>query len=139
MLKTYVIPYKELSDGHATGGSLVHLLYADGDQAAKSMEGFMSKEPKTKEQFLNRMLMSDFSGDIRDLAADRNITLKRTSANKLELTFQASGQKFELVVRKPRSPEQIAKMLAKKLAKAGAGKSGRGSRKAPAQQPQQQH
>lgn len=137
MLKTYISSYKELSAVAGTGSMQPHFLYADGDQAAKSMEGFMSKEPKTKEQFLNRMLSIDFTGDIRDLAADRNITLKRTSANKLALTFQSSGQTFELVVRKPRSPEQIAKMLAKKLAKAGAGKSGRGSRKAPAQQPQQ--
>lgn len=86
----------------------------------------MSKEPKTKEQFLNRMLSIDFSGDIRDLAADRGVTLKRLSGNKLELRFEQSGQVFELVVRKPRSPEQIANMLAKKLQKtAGAQDGGR--------------
>ena len=94
----------------------------------------MAKEPKTKEQFLNRMLMTDFSGDIRDLATDRNIQLKRTSANKLELTFLSSGQKFELIVRKPRSPEQIAKMNEKRTAKAGGGK--KPGRKTPAQHAQ---
>lgn len=94
----------------------------------------MSKEPKTKEQFLNRMLMSDFSGDIRDLAADRNIQIKRASANVLDLTFLASGQHFQLVIRKPRSPEMIAAMEAKKAAKlagAAAPKPSR-SKKAPA-------
>ena len=88
----------------------------------------MSKEPKTKEQFLNRMLMSDFSGDIRDLAADRNITLRRASANVLDLTFNTTGQHFQLVVRKPRTPEQIAAAEAKREAK------GKG-RRAPAKKP----
>lgn len=90
----------------------------------------MAKEPKTKEQFLNRMLMSDFSGDIRDLAADRNVQIRRVSANVLDLHFLASDQHFQLVVRKPRSEEQIAKMNAKREAKT-AGKGAR-SKKAPA-------
>lgn len=79
----------------------------------------MAKEPKTKAQFVDRMLMSDFSGDLRDLAADRNVAIRRVTDNVLELAFQGSGRKFQLVVRKPRTPEQIAAMNAKREAKAG--------------------
>jgi hypothetical protein len=133
-LKKRIDPYQDFLKSPATKSSHIGFLYADDDRSVKSMEGFMAKEPKTKEQFLNRMLMTDFSGDIRDLATDRNIQLKRTSANKLELTFLSSGQKFELIVRKPRSPEQIAKMNEKRTAKAGGGK--KPGRKTPAQHAQ---
>jgi len=94
-------PYKDFLKVPGTEKMMAGFSYSDGGTSAAAMEAFMSKEPKTKEQFLNRMLMSDFSGDIRDLAADRNIQIKRASANVLDLTFLASGQHFQLVIRKP--------------------------------------
>lgn len=59
------------------------------------------KDPKTKEQLLDRMLSFDFDGDIRHLG-EENATLVRTGANSLLLTFPASGVTFELSVHRPR-------------------------------------
>lgn len=60
-----------------------------------------NKDPKTKEQLLDRMLSFDFDGDIRHLGAE-TATIVRTGANRLELTFPASGVTFELEVHRPR-------------------------------------
>lgn len=71
----------------------------------------MSKrDPRTKEEFLNRLLSYDFSGDIRDLAIDRNLIIKRAGANVLDLHFPASDQHFQLVVRKPRTEEALERL-----------------------------
>lgn len=59
------------------------------------------KDPKTKEQLLDRMLSFDFNGDIRHLG-EETASIVRTGANKLELTFPASGVTFELEVHRPR-------------------------------------
>lgn len=66
------------------------------------------RDPRTKEDFLNRMFSFDFSGDIRQLG-ERTATLERTSANKALVTFPASDTTFELVIRKPRAFAKTAK------------------------------
>lgn len=60
------------------------------------------RDPKTKEELLDRMARIDYSGDLRDLAANRNLMLKRTKKHVLEMIFPTSGSTFLLTVRKPR-------------------------------------
>lgn len=65
------------------------------------------RDPRTKEELLNRMLSYDFTGDIRDLG-EQPASIVRESPNSLLLTFPASGVTFELVVRRPREFSQAA-------------------------------
>lgn len=82
----------------------------------------MAKAPKTKAQFVDRMLMADFSGDIRDLFPNREVKITRLSANVLDIYDINNQRHFNLVIRRPRSEEQINAAQAKREAKA-AGKS----------------
>lgn len=66
-----------------------------------------ARDPRTKEEVLDRMLAYDFNGDVRDIGAE-TARLVRTAANKLLLHFPVSGRTYELTVRLPRK-EQIAK------------------------------
>ena len=61
----------------------------------------MYTDPKTKEQFMDRILSLDFDGDFTELGAYR-AKLRRIAPNKFSLDFPATGQNYELVVRKPR-------------------------------------
>lgn len=61
------------------------------------------RDPKTKEDLLDRMTRIDFSGDLRDLGADHNVQLKRLKRHVLRLVFPTTGQSFDLTVHKPRS------------------------------------
>jgi hypothetical protein len=61
----------------------------------------VKRDPKTKEQLLDRMLSFDFDGDIRHLGED-TASIVRTGANTLLLTFPTSGITFELEVHRPR-------------------------------------
>ena len=61
----------------------------------------MRNDPRTKEQFVDRMLSYDFDGDFTDLGATR-AKLRRISAHKFHVDFPATGQRYEIVVRKPR-------------------------------------
>lgn len=74
------------------------------------MARFEKRDPKTKEDFVNRILSYDFDGDIRHLGQG-DAKLERTGAQSFRLTFQ-SGKTFELVVRIPRdeasSHQQVA-------------------------------
>lgn len=60
-----------------------------------------ARDPRTKEEFLSRLLSYDFQGDIRQVG-EFPASLIRTGPNKLEITFPKSGVTFELVVRRPR-------------------------------------
>lgn len=64
----------------------------------------MTSDPKTKEQFLNRILSYDFDGNFGSLGEGR-ITVSRIAPNKIAIRFPATGQYYELVVRKPRVQE----------------------------------
>ncbi len=81
------------------------------------------KDPTTKYNLLDRIMAQDFSGDIRDLAINRDLKIERSRPNVLKLRFGVSGKEFELSVRKPRGPmteAQLAKRnakLAKKTAR----------------------
>lgn len=57
------------------------------------------RDPRTKEELLNRLLSYDFNGDLRHLG-DGMATIVRTAKHKTLLRF-TNGQEFELVVRKP--------------------------------------
>lgn len=63
----------------------------------------MHTDPKTKEQFVDRILSYDFDGDFTSLGVYR-AQLVRLSPNKFALTFPATGQLYELTVKKPRGP-----------------------------------
>lgn len=64
----------------------------------------MQTDPRTKSDFLNRMMSFDFDGDIRHLGAE-SARLSRIRANAVRLVFPTSGKEFELVVRIPRGPK----------------------------------
>lgn len=65
-----------------------------------------SRDPRTKEELLDRMLSRDFDGDITHIGAEQ-ASLIRTAPNKLLLSFPASGRTYELVARLPRK-ENVA-------------------------------
>jgi hypothetical protein len=60
------------------------------------------RDPRTKEEVLDRMLSYDFDGDVRNVGAEQ-ARLTRTAANKLLLTFPATGITYELEVHRPRA------------------------------------
>lgn len=59
------------------------------------------RDPKTKEQVLDRILSYDFDGDIRHLG-EEPASITRTGPHTLRLTFPASGTTFDVTVRRPR-------------------------------------
>lgn len=59
-------------------------------------------DPRTKEEFLDRLLRYDFDGDIRSIGAEP-ASLVRTGPNSLEISFPKSGKTYELTVHRPRS------------------------------------
>ncbi len=61
-----------------------------------------TRDPRTKEELLDRMLARDFDGDITHLGAEP-ATLERIAANKLLMRFPKSGRTYELVARLPRT------------------------------------
>lgn len=61
----------------------------------------MHTDPKTKEQFVDRILSYDFDGDFTSLG-ENQASIARLAANKFLLHFPATGQRYEIVVRKPR-------------------------------------
>lgn len=61
----------------------------------------IKRDPKTKEDILNRMLSYDFDGDIRHLG-EEPAQITRTGAHTLRLTFPASGRVFDVSVHRPR-------------------------------------
>lgn len=61
----------------------------------------MTRDPKTKEQFLNRIMSYDFDGDFSSLGEGKP-KVSRIAANKVAIDFPMTGQHYELVVRKPR-------------------------------------
>ncbi len=65
------------------------------------------KDPKTKADFIDRMMSREFSGDLKDLAVNNDLKYKRIRPNALALQFGASQQTFELVIRKPRGPKEV--------------------------------
>lgn len=64
-----------------------------------------NRDPRTKEELLDRMLSFDFDGDIRNLGVEPAM-LVRTKANALNLVFPSTGTIFELVIRRPRKLEK---------------------------------
>lgn len=61
-----------------------------------------NRDPRTKQELLDRMMSFDFDGDIRHLGAE-DAQLKRLAPNRVELRFPASDRTFELSVRIPRT------------------------------------
>jgi hypothetical protein len=61
----------------------------------------MKRDPRTKEELLNRMLSFDFDGDIRHLG-EEPATVQRQGPNSLLLKFPATNTVFELSVHRPR-------------------------------------
>lgn len=59
-------------------------------------------DPKTKEDLLDRMMRRDFTGDLADLAEDRNLRMERVRPHIIRLHFGASGKTYDLTVHKPR-------------------------------------
>lgn len=61
----------------------------------------MQQDPKTKEALLDRLLSFDFDGDFSGLG-EIDAQVIRAAHNRILMVFPASGQTYELVVRKPR-------------------------------------
>lgn len=59
------------------------------------------RDPRTKEDFLDRLLRYDFDGDIRNIGAEP-ARVERTAANTLRLTFPDTGTTYEISVHRPR-------------------------------------
>lgn len=68
------------------------------------------RDPRTKEEFLDRMLRYDFDGDIRQVGA-QPASVVRIGANALRLTFPDSGVVFDLTVHRPREENKAAKRM----------------------------
>lgn len=66
------------------------------------------RDPRTKEELLDRMLSFDFDGDIRHLGVE-TASIVRVSPNTLRLSFPDSGVTFELEVHRPREFSQAAR------------------------------
>lgn len=81
------------------------------------------RDPKTKEDLLDRMMRRDFSGDLADLAENRNLQMERIRPHVIRLTFGASGKTFDLTVHKPR-PAESGKPVRQKARAAPAAGSG---------------
>lgn len=69
------------------------------------------RDPRTKEELLDRMLSYDFDGDIRHLGVEP-ASIVRVSPNTLRLSFPESGTVFELEVHRPREFSQAARASA---------------------------
>lgn len=63
------------------------------------------RDPRSKEELLDRMLSYDFDGDIRHLGA-QPASIVRQGPNRLLLAFPDSGKTFELEVHIPRDAER---------------------------------
>lgn len=63
----------------------------------------MYTDPRTKEDFVNRLLSFDFNGDFTDLGEDTAIVTRKASYA-FTVKFPHTNQKYEVVVRKPRKP-----------------------------------
>lgn len=60
-----------------------------------------SRDPRTKEELLDRMMSFDFDGDIRHLGVEV-ASITREGPNRLRLVFPNSGKAFELSIHIPR-------------------------------------
>lgn len=67
-----------------------------------------NRDPRTKEELLDRMLSFDFDGDIRHLGKE-NASIHRIARNKIELRFPDSDRTYELTVRLPRGEQKAAR------------------------------
>lgn len=76
--------------------------HPDADRDLNGQEAYSRrpKDPKTKEELLNRMLSYDFSGDLRDLGFKAQI--ERVDRHMVRIIFPYTGKTYELVVRMPR-------------------------------------
>lgn len=63
----------------------------------------LHKDPRTKEEFLNKMLAFDYDGDIRKIGGGTSIV--RLAPHIVRLTFPETGRTFDLEVHIPRAQE----------------------------------
>lgn len=62
---------------------------------------YIRREPRTKEELLDRMLAHDFDGDLKSVVGE-GTSIVREAANKA-LIHTPTGRSYEIVVRLPRS------------------------------------
>lgn len=94
------------------------------------------KDPQTKADLLDRMMRRDFTGDLADLAVDRNLRMEKIRPHRMRLHFGHSGKEYDLTVHKVRPPtEGSAKKPVRKSAakKAATTRRGRGRAQAGAE------
>jgi hypothetical protein len=75
------------------------------------------KDPVRKQDLLDKIMARDFSGDINDLAVNRDLRIERVHPHVIKLTFGVSGRSFELGIRKPRGPRPIKVTQSKRVNK----------------------
>lgn len=72
------------------------------------MPKFEPRAPRSKTEFMNRVLSYDFTGDLRDLFPG-GVNLTRVASNSLMLTAKDNPEtRFLLSVHIPRTEEQLA-------------------------------
>lgn len=74
------------------------------------------RAPRTKTEFLNRILSIDFNGDLRDLFPE-GVNVERSRGHSVMLVAKNDPDaRFQIVVRKPRTEAQLAAAREKKAA-----------------------
>lgn len=61
------------------------------------------KDPESKADLINKIMARDFSGNLEDLAANKDLEIVRIAPNAVRLRFGTSGKQFDLIVKMPRS------------------------------------
>lgn len=67
-----------------------------------------NRDPRSKEDLLDRLMMADFDGDVRALGRER-AKIERVDPYTVRLTFPFSGAVFDLEVHRPREANQAAR------------------------------
>ena len=66
----------------------------------------MYTDPRTKEDFVNRLLSYDFNGDFTDLGEEAAVVTRET-AYCFTVKFPHTSQKYEIAVSKPRKAPPV--------------------------------
>lgn len=73
-------------------------------------------DPQTKQELLDRLLREDFNGDLRSLAKDGALKIKRLKPHILKIRFEKSKKEYLLEIHKER-PARIRRKIKASLAK----------------------
>lgn len=75
------------------------------------------KDPQSKRELMDRMNSREFTGDLADLAVDRDLKMTRIRPHVMRLKFGHSGKEYDLTVHKPRMIQETHAAVPKVRAK----------------------